>query len=187
MTPMTPPFYFIPGEYIIKHVNAGWEKTGCSVLRRAVFCDEQKIFEHDDSDAIDVNALTIAAITCVIAQPEQVVGTVRIHEKRAEKKAEAGIWFGSRLAVHGDFRNASALGKHLIEHAVCTAHARGCRQFYAHVQMQNEKLFQRLHWSTLDIIDVCGYPHALMQADLNFYPPRTQDEICFYPALRRAA
>jgi len=181
MTPMTPPFYFIPGEYIIKHIDAGWEKAGCAALRRAVFCEEQKIFEHDDRDAIDDTALTIAAITCVIAQPEQIVGTVRIYE------AEAGVWFGSRLAVHSDFRNASALGKHLIEHAVCTAHARGCRQFYAHVQLQNERLFQRLHWNTLDTIEVSGHPHALMQADLNFYPARMQDEICFYPTQRLVA
>jgi putative N-acetyltransferase (TIGR04045 family) len=89
--------------------------------------------------------------------------------------------------VHRDFRSASALGQHLIEHAVCTAHARGCRQFFAHVQLQNERLFQRLHWHTLDQVDVCGHTHALMQADLDFYPPRVQDEICFYPTLRKVA
>lgn len=181
MTPMTPPFYFIPGEYIIKHVDADWEKAGCAALRRSVFCEEQRLFEHDDRDAVDTTALTIAAITCVIAQPEQIVGTVRIHETAPD------IWFGSRLAVHSDFRSASALGQHLIEHAVCTAHARGCRQFYAHVQLQNERLFQRLHWCALEPVDVCGQAHVLMQADLDFYPPRLQDEFCFYPPMRRAA
>jgi putative N-acetyltransferase (TIGR04045 family) len=181
MLPMTPPFRFLPGEYIIKHVDAGWEKAGCAALRRAVFCDEQKIFDRDDTDAVDAVALTIAAITCVIAQPEQVVGTVRIHE------ASPGLWFGSRLAVHRDYRHASALGRYLIEHAVCTAHARGCRQFHAHVQLQNEALFQRLHWHTLDYVEVCGQRHALMQADLDFYAPRHEDEICIYPTLRQAA
>ncbi|MET0379323.1 MAG: MSMEG_0567/Sll0786 family nitrogen starvation N-acetyltransferase, partial [Spongiibacteraceae bacterium] len=132
-------FRFYPGEYRIRPVNADWELQGCAALRRAVFCDEQGLFQDDDSDAIDPNALHIAALGCVLAQPEQVVGTVRIHE--SQPGIQPGVWMGSRLAVHNDFRCDHALGHKLIRHAVRLAHARGCHQFFAHVQIKNAPLF----------------------------------------------
>lgn len=179
---MFPPFArFIPGEFRIKHACEHWERRACAALRRAVFCTEQKIFERDDRDALDTRAIAIAAIACLIGQPEDVVGTVRIVQ------TEPGIWWGSRLAVHRDYRRSAWLGGELIEHAVRTAHARGARQFHAHVQVQNVKWFERLHWQALQAITVQGRPHVLMQADLAHYPPRLQDDIGFYSGLREAA
>jgi putative N-acetyltransferase (TIGR04045 family) len=109
-----------------------------------------------------------------------VVGTVRIHE------AEPGLWWGSRLAVAEGHRKVGALGASLIRLAVASAHARGATRFLAHVQSQNAPLFQRLHWRTLDIVDLHGRPHHRMQADLDFYPPFRTPEAGFL-ALRKAA
>jgi putative N-acetyltransferase (TIGR04045 family) len=172
---------FLPGEFRIKHVTEPWERRGCAALRREVFCVEQKIFEQNDADVLDARALPIAAIACLIGQPEEVVGTVRIVE------LEPGLWAGSRLAVHRDHRRSAWLGTELIRHAVGTAHARGARRFLAQVQVQNLRLFEQLHWQTLQAISVQGRPHVLMQADLGHYPPRVQDEIAFYTAARRQA
>ncbi len=81
------------------------------------------------------------------------------------------MWWGSRLAVHADFRRHGRLGASLIRLAVASAHARGCRRFLAQVQNQNVPLFRRLNWQSLQELLLHGRPHHLMQADLNRYPP----------------
>lgn len=177
----TAPYRFHPGEYRIKHVTEAWERRACADLRRAVFCDEQGIFEHDDADELDARALPIAAIACLIGQPEDIVGTVRICE------TDLGTWWGSRLAVHRDYRRSVWLGSELIQHAVRTAHARGAKRFFAQVQVQNVKLFERLHWNVLGAVIVQDRPHVLMQADLAHYPPQHRDDIGFFSGLRAAA
>lgn len=178
MVPMTPPFRFVPGEFHVKHADTEWERRGCLALRRAVFCREQGVFDGNDADDIDAVAIPIAAIACVAGIADGVVGTVRIHE------AGPGLWIGSRLAVHADYRRAAWLGSQLIVHAVRTAHARGCTRFLANVQVQNVPLFERLHWHSLHAIEVQGRPHVHMQADLAHYPPRHEDEVRFYNAPR---
>jgi hypothetical protein len=37
------------------------------------------------------------------------------------------------------------------------------------VQLRNVPLFERLHWAVLGDAEVCGQPHALMEADLTYY------------------
>jgi putative N-acetyltransferase (TIGR04045 family) len=162
---------FVPTEFRIRIVTEAWEIAGCRALRRAVFCEEQGIFLHDDRDAIDDVAITIAAISVVAVAPDQVVGTVRIHE------SEPGMWFGSRLAVDRSCRRVGGIGTELIRLAVCTAHARGAQQFFAHVQQANVKLFQSLHWRSLETVSLHGHPHDLMAADLTHYPPHATDDI----------
>ncbi|MBV8030615.1 MAG: GNAT family N-acetyltransferase [Betaproteobacteria bacterium] len=178
---LEPPFAFQPVDYRVRIAREEWERRGCAALRRAVFCDEQQIFHGDDADEWDRVALPIAASYCVLGAPEQVVGTVRIGE------IEPGLWQGSRLAVHRDFRRVASLGTELIRHAVCSAHARGCRRFIAHVQEQNVPLFLRLAWRSLERVTLHGRPHHLMQADLAAYPPRAAEEVAFVAELRRAA
>jgi len=141
------------------------EREATRQLRRAVFCDEQGIFDGDDTDAIDKLALPIAAIISVPGLPDEVIGTVRIHE------TEPGLWYGSRLAVARQARRIGSVGSGLIKLAVGTAHAHGCKTFLAQVQSQNVPLFRRLHWDSLAELDVHGRPHHLMQADLAHYPP----------------
>jgi putative N-acetyltransferase (TIGR04045 family) len=129
-------------------------------LRRQVFCHEQRLFV-DDQDSIDAQSSTIVAL----ADSDAVIGTVRIHE------AEPTLWFGSRLAVAPAWRRRAGLGAALIRAAVSTAHARGCRRFLAHVQVQNVAMFEALHWRALETCTLHGLQHSLMQADLAYYPP----------------
>jgi putative N-acetyltransferase (TIGR04045 family) len=156
---------FVASDFQVKFAIDPWERKGAAALRRQVFCEEQKIFAQDDTDATDAAAIPIVAITSLGVAFDDVVGTVRIHEH------DPGIWWGSRLAVATNYRRTGAIGTSLIKLAVSSAHARGCKRFFAHVQSQNALLFQRLHWTTLDHIDLHGLPHHLMEADLAFYPP----------------
>lgn len=155
----------------VKLAMTSWERHATRQLRRAVFCEEQGIFEGDDTDAIDVLALPIAAVISQPGQPDEVVGTVRIHE------TEPGVWYGSRLAVAQHARRIGSVGSGLIRLAVGTANAHGCKTFLAQVQSQNVPLFRRLHWDTLAEIDVHGRPHHLMQADLAHYPPIVDGDV----------
>ena len=171
---------FVTSEYQIKFATEDWERRGAAALRRTVFCAEQRIFKDDDRDAIDDRAIPIVALSLMGVVADAVVGTVRIHEERP------GLWWGSRLAVAAEHRRVGALGVSLIRLAVSSAHARGCRRFLAHVQSQNADLFQRLHWRTLEEVELHGRPHHFMEADLAFYPPFPAPETGFV-ALRKAA
>ncbi|MDR3516579.1 MAG: GNAT family N-acetyltransferase [Azospirillaceae bacterium] len=171
---------FIASGYQVKYATEDWERRGAAALRRAVFCDEQHLFEEDDRDAIDDIATPIVALSMLGITADIVVGTVRIHEE------SPGLWWGSRLAVAPDYRRVGALGAALIRLAVSSAHARGCHRFLAHVQSQNALLFRRLHWETLGLVELRGRPHHRMQADLTFYPPFPTPDIGFL-AVRKAA
>ncbi|MGO8920836.1 MAG: MSMEG_0567/Sll0786 family nitrogen starvation N-acetyltransferase [Stellaceae bacterium] len=173
------PSPFVPSEFRIRLATERWERSGYARLRREVFCGEQGIFRDDDADALDGVALPIVAIAVVMGMPDRVVGTVRIHE------AEAGLWWGSRLTVHRDFRRLAWLGSGLISLAVGTARARGCIRFLAQVQAQNVPMFERLHWRSLEPLLLHGRPHHLMEADLAQYPPCRAGELA--PARLSAA
>ena len=161
-----------------------WQQRQYWDLRNRIFCDEQKIFEGSDQDKIDERAIPIVAECSCGGALDEVIGVVRIDER------EPGIWYGSRLGVSELYRliagfNSDKLfdgniplnpftlgiGAALIFKAVSTARALGCKEFYAHIQVQNVKLFQRLHWHVLDTVTIHGMEHAFMQADLSFYPP----------------
>jgi putative N-acetyltransferase (TIGR04045 family) len=157
----------------IKLAMTPFEREATRQLRRAVFCEEQGIFEGDDTDGIDSIALPIAAVMSLPGMPDEVVGTVRIHE------TEPGVWHGSRLAVVQHARRMGSIGSGLIKLAVGTAHAHGCKIFLAQVQSQNVPLFHRLHWATLAELDVHGRPHHLMQADLAHYPAIVDGDVGF--------
>ena len=172
---------FLPSEYRVKFATEAWERRDAAALRRKVFCDEQAIFRGDDRDLIDDIAIAIVALSSFAVVPQEVVGTVRIHE------AEPGIWWGSRLAVAAEYRRISALGSSLIRLAVSSARARGCKRFYAHVQSQNALMFRRLGWNTIDEIELHGLPHHFMHADLGRYPPIADAETGFLSLPRKAA
>ncbi|MBU2954760.1 MSMEG_0567/Sll0786 family nitrogen starvation N-acetyltransferase [Marinobacter sp. F3R08] len=152
-------------EYTIKWATQDWEVEQAYALRRRVFCDEQTLFEHDDRDVTDQSAQLLVALGGYGGWHEQVVGTVRIHATGPD------TWHGSRLAVDPGFRNCGHLGSTLIKLAVSSAHALGCRRFFARVQSQNEALFRHLHWDRLGEETVCGRAHVVMEANLDYYPP----------------
>ena len=134
------------------------------LLRQQIFCQEQRLFSGSDRDQYDQIAYPIIAITA----DQQVVGVVRIYESQPR------LWYGGRLGVDLDYRRGWKIGKGLIEKAVTTANSWGCDRFLANVQLSNVKFFQRLHWHSIDEILICGLPHHLMEAQLDYYPPSDQ-------------
>jgi hypothetical protein len=151
-------------------------------LRRAIFCEEQKIFRGSDRDEIDAKAIPIVCQTLLAGMEDAVVGVVRIDERAP------GLWYGSRLGVAAGYRRVKrlspgvarrsrmpvsrglgTLGAGLIFKAVSMAHALGCNEFLATVQQQNARFFQRLHWEPLEEMTLHGLPHVRMRADLAHY------------------
>lgn len=153
-------------EIVVRWARETWEREGAFAIRRAVFCEEQGIFEHDDRDAIDDHAQLLVAVLHAPGVGPRVVGTVRIHRDPSIDTT----WYGSRLAVSADFRRHGRIGATLIRLAVSSAHALGCRTFLAHVQAQNAPLFRRLHWRTIEEEILFGRAHHVMEADLAQYP-----------------
>ncbi len=162
------PLLHQPSQFRVQWASDAWMQREALALRRQVFCGEQGLFDGDDLDTIDRNepsARSLVALSCLAGQADAVLGTVRIHQ------AAPGLWWGSRLAVARPWRQHRQLGSTLIRLAVCSAHALGCGSFLAHVQAQNVPLFQRLHWQVRDEMLLHGRMHALMEADLDHYPP----------------
>ena len=172
---------FLACEFRVKSATEAWERHRAAALRRAVFCEEQGLFRDDDRDAIDDVAIPLVALSSLAITLEDVVGTVRIHQQ------EAGLWWGSRLAVARPYRKVGAIGTSLIRLAVGSACGFGCRRFLAHVQSGNAPLFHALHWRTLGEVTLHGRPHHFMQADLGYYPALTTPETGFLSHLKQAA
>ena len=169
---------FVSSEFRVKYAA----EPGSSRARRRCAAPSSvtsRGFSGDDRDELDDIATTIVALSSFTIVAESVVGTVRIHEEAP------GLWRGSRLAVAPNYRRVGAIGASLIRLAVSSAHALGCRRFLAHVQSQNALLFHRLHWRTLEEIELHGRPHHVMEADLAFYPPFRAPETGFL-ALRHS-
>jgi putative N-acetyltransferase (TIGR04045 family) len=146
-----------------KLVTEAWELSSYHRLRRRIFCDEQHLFDADDRDGTDDRSIPIVAVARVAGMPDHVVGVVRIWEE------EPGQWCGGRLGTHPDHRRDGTIGPGLIRLAVRTACHRGCTRFRAAVQLRNVGLFERLNWCVVEIVQRCGLPHALMEADLAHY------------------
>jgi len=156
--------------FMAAHVTYGvareaWHERGYWALRREIFCSETQLFGSaaEERDEHDATSLPIVALAHHAGNPEEVVGIVRVFE------AEVGLWYGGRLGVARRYRAHRYVGGGLIETAVGTAKASGCRQFLATVLLPNGPYFERHHFHTLDRIEVCGRPHLLMQADLRCF------------------
>ncbi|MFQ6538868.1 MULTISPECIES: MSMEG_0567/Sll0786 family nitrogen starvation N-acetyltransferase [Aphanothece] len=134
-------------------------------LRSRIFCEEQHLFEASDRDELDDAAYPIVALAHGSLRAGDVVGVVRIAE------LSPGVWQGGRLGVDAGFRRHNQIGKGLIWKAVTTAHGWGCDRFLATVQRQNVPFFRRLHWRSLEQLELRGIPHHLMEADLAYYRP----------------
>ena len=151
-------------DVIARVATEAWELDGYYRVRRAIFAEEQGIFEDTDIDAHDAHAAPIVATSQIAGMPDEVVGVVRIYE------TAPGLWYGGRLGVCHEYRRRGAVGAALIQTAVSTAHAWDCRQFLATVQTRNVRYFEHHHFRVLEAIEHCGRPHALMQADLARFP-----------------
>jgi putative N-acetyltransferase (TIGR04045 family) len=153
--------------YLFKLARTHAEIAEYYALRRQIFVEEQALFKNDDVDPLDAIAHPIIAVE-TDAPSLEVLGVVRIYE------AEPRLWYGGRLGTHPDRRKGWQIGKGLIHKAVTTANAWGCDRFLATVQIQNVRFFQRLHWDSLEEIEIRGIAHHLMQADLDYYPANNE-------------
>lgn len=174
-------------DYHFKVARSRWELDGFWRIRQRIFCEEQGLFSDTDRDACDDTMIPLVAVSVVMGMEDRVVGVVRIDEP------EPGIWFGSRLGVDPDFRRigrmsgaasvglsrSRRLGPELIYKAVSTAHALGCRRFFANVQSQNVRLFESLHWNALYEFEEWGIPHVRMEAELDHYPCACDADVAY--------
>jgi len=156
--------------YLSREVTAqvaaeSWQIEAYFRLRGEIFRDEQRLFAGSDADEYDATATPIVAMSHIAGMLDEVIGVVRIYE------TAPGVWYGGRLGVSSRYRRLGAVGTALIDTAVSTAHGAGCQRFFATVQSQNVRYFEHHHFRVLEPISVCGRPHALMEADLAFYPP----------------
>jgi putative N-acetyltransferase (TIGR04045 family) len=150
-------------DFVCRLARGEGERRGYFALRREIFCLEQRLFDGDDRDALDDGAYPIV---CLLGA--RVVGVVRIWE------TAPGDWWGGRLGVDAELRAAATVGRRLIQTAVGTARAWGATRFFATVQRANIAFFRRLHWRTLEELELVGQPHHLMEADLGWYTPTTE-------------
>ncbi|MDR3602383.1 MAG: GNAT family N-acetyltransferase [Desulfosporosinus sp.] len=123
-------------KFVLKVSESEDELRQYNSVRREVFVHEQGIFDEEDVDEHDAIALPIIGLD---TDSERVVGAVRCYP------LGNGDWMGGRLAVLPAFRGR--LGVLLVRKAMEEVERRGCRNFYAHIQEQNVKFFQRLGWS----------------------------------------
>jgi putative N-acetyltransferase (TIGR04045 family) len=154
----------LASEVTARLARDAWEIEAYYRVRRAIFSDEQEIFERSDVDAEDAHATPIVALSQIAGMPDEVVGVVRIYE------TEPNVWFGGRLGVCREYRRRGAVGGALITTAVSSAHAWGCRRFFATVQDQNVRYFEHHHFRPLEALTIRGRPHRLMEADLASFP-----------------
>ena len=172
---------FRPAEFRIKRAEAAFELLGHHRQRHLAFVDEQGVFAVTDRDAIDRDAIPIVAVSCLLGDPDEVVGAVRIHEPTP------GQWWGSRLCVGRATRGGARIAAELIRFAVSTDNAEACARFLARVQAQTDQLFERLRWRVLERLDRHGRPHALMEAELAAYPPLATPSLLLLAPVARAA
>ncbi len=125
-------------------------------IRRAVFVEEQGIFEDDDRDAWDDAAVKVVAVA-----GDRIVGAVRLYPLD-----EAGLWKGDRLAVLRDARRLH-VGAPLVRFAVRTAGDRGGTLMIAKIQARNVAFFRHLGWTSVgDPRDYRGASHQDMRIAL---------------------
>ncbi len=130
---------------------------------------------HLGLDRFEVQPQSVGARGVQAIEPREVVGVVRIYEP------SPGVWYGGRLGVDVSCRSTSHVGRSLVVKAVTTAHAWGCREFWAIVQTPNVPFFQRLHWHAVEKLEAHGTPHTKMKADLDHYPPSEDADIAWRP------
>jgi len=138
-------------------------------LRRAIFCDEQRLFVGSDVDGCDATAVPIVCLAEAPGEAARVVGVVRIWEEAP------GDWWGGRLGVEPELRTLGSVGKWLVQTAVGTARAWGAWRFRATVQRANVPFFRRLHWQSRAEMELFGLPHHLMEANLARYQPTAEE------------
>lgn len=131
-------------------------------IRKAVFVDEQNVFENSDVDLHDRHGIPIVAID---EDTNEIVGAVRCY------RDEGDIWIGGRLAVEREHRGRR-VGAALVKKAEAVVKQRNCRRFLAHVQVRNVPFFKLLGWRELgDPTMYHGLEHQRMETEWSVREP----------------
>jgi putative N-acetyltransferase (TIGR04045 family) len=134
------------------------ERAAHFAVRRAVFVEEQAMFDGDDRDERDLDVATLHAIGRAGGRP---AGAVRLYPIGGDE------WKGDRLAVLREARHGS-LGARLVRFAVATAGARRGARMVAMIQLPNVAFFETLGWRTDgDVVAFHGRPHQPMAIGLS--------------------
>jgi putative N-acetyltransferase (TIGR04045 family) len=134
------------------------ERAAHFAVRRAVFVDEQAMFDGDDRDERDLDVATLHAIG---RAGDRAAGAVRLYPIGGDE------WKGDRLAVLREARHGS-LGARLVRFAVATAGARGGARMVAMIQLPNVAFFETLGWHTDGaVVAFHGRPHQPMAIGLS--------------------
>jgi putative N-acetyltransferase (TIGR04045 family) len=129
-------------------------------LRQMVFVDEQRMFEKDDTDTNDSNAIYINAWS---KRNNLLVGTVRCYPDPHDHT----LWWGGRLAVHQDYR-IRGIGVYLILAAIEVVKSQSAKRFLAKVMSKNVELFKKIGWEPIgNAFESFGQPHQLMEVNLD--------------------
>jgi len=126
-------------------------------LRRAVFVEEQGLFNGSDLDEHDDDPRT--RVMLARTPDGELLGGVRIHPMT---EPDLGWWRGSRLAVARDARLLLGVGAALVRAACAAAEDAGALRFDATVQAANEPLFRRLGWIPRERIHLHGTSHVVV-------------------------
>jgi putative N-acetyltransferase (TIGR04045 family) len=144
--------------FVVSQADTRADLAAYRALRREVFVAEQGIFARDDADRVDDDPRTVVLLAR--AADGTLLGGVRIAP--AVEGRDIGWWSGSRLAVSATARTHAGVGGALVRAACARAETEGALRFDATVQAQNEQLFTRLGWRTLEHVEVHGRPHVHM-------------------------
>jgi len=141
-------------------------------LRRAVFVDEQGLFDGPAGDLDDADDDERTVVLVARARggsgtgtgTGEVIGGVRLGPAPGWGGVDIGWWQGGRLAVAAAAREHHAgVGRALVRAACAHAEAAGALRFDATVQPGRERFFGRLGWMTVGPSTVRGAPHVLMR------------------------
>ena len=134
------------------------ERAAHFAVRRAVFVEEQAMFDGDDRDERDLDVATLHALG---RAGGRAAGAVRLYPIGGDE------WKGDRLAVLREARHGS-LGARLVRFAVATAGARGGARMVAMIQLPNRAFFETLGWHTDgDVVVFHGRTHQPMAIGLS--------------------
>ena len=162
-SPCTTPASGRVGAGACRIARSAEERERHFAVRRAVFVDEQALFDVDDRDGRDDDPQTMHAVGAVVGV---IGGTVRLYQLD-----DAGLWKGDRLAVLPVLRHG-LLGAALVRFAVRTAGGLGGTRMTAMIQRPNVRFFEALGWR-LDgaVAPYHGVDHQPMDIPLAL-PPR---------------
>ena len=148
-----------PARLYIEPAASASDRAEYYALRRAVFVDEQGLFDHDDRDWHDDDPRGVVLLAR--DRDGALLGGVRLGP--AVPGPDVGWWLGGRLAVDARHRTGPGVGAALVRAACAYAESAGALRFEATVQAANEAFFGRLGWQRIRPVGVAGHPHVLMR------------------------